>query len=125
MTVPSLGKFVDFESILIDELNVKKVVVGDEFELDLELPPELKREGLMREVVRTVQNARKSAGLNVDDRIKLGLTSDGKELSQAIEEYRDEIMRETLAVELTNGEFAYSEESKVGGESLKLSLEKA
>ncbi len=125
MTVPTLGKFVDFESILIDELNVKKVIVGDEFALDLELTPELKREGLMREVIRIVQNARKSAGLNVDDRIKLGLVAAGNELSMAIDAHRDEIMRETLAVELTEDEFTYSEESTVEGQSLKLSLEKA
>ena len=125
MTVPKLGEFVDFESILTEELNVKKVIVGDELTLDLELTLELKREGLMREVIRMVQNARKSAGLNVDDRIKLSLVAEADELKRAIDEHRDEIMRETLTVEISDVEYSHNEESKVGGEALKLSLEKA
>lgn len=125
MTVPKLGEFVDFESILTEEINVKKIIVGDELTLDLELTPELKREGLMREVIRTVQNARKSARLNVDDRIKLNFVTDNNDLKKAIEEYRDEIMRETLAIEFTDVEYSYVEESKIEGESLKLYLEKS
>jgi len=97
MTVPKLGEFVDFESILTEELNVKKVVVGDELTLDLELTPELKREGLMREVVRHIQAARKAAGLNVDDRIALNLSTNSDELKKAIEEYSETICEETLA----------------------------
>ncbi len=62
-----------------------------------ELTPELKREGLMREVVRYVQSARKSAGLNVDDRIVLHVTTDDEELAQAIAEHQAVITAETLA----------------------------
>lgn len=125
MTVPKLGEFVDFESILTEEINVKKIIVGNELMLELELTPELKREGLMREVIRTVQNARKSAGLSVDDRIKLNFVTDNNDLRKAIEEYREDIMRETLAIEFTDVEYPYVEESKIEGEILKLSLEKA
>jgi len=46
---------------------------GTTVALELELTPELKREGLAREVVRLVQDARKAAGLDVSDRIVLGL----------------------------------------------------
>jgi len=125
LTIPKLGEFVDFESILTEELNVKKVNVGEEFALDLELTPELKREGLMREVIRTVQNARKLAELNVDDRIKLSLVTDEGDLKRAIEEHREEIMRETLALEMSDKEYSHVAESKIEGENLKLSLEKA
>ena len=70
--------------------------------LELELTPELRREGLTRELVRVVQEARKAAGLDVSDRIVLGLNVDG-ELGVAVETFLDWIAAETLAVELVSG----------------------
>ncbi|HMR86283.1 MAG TPA: isoleucine--tRNA ligase [Candidatus Nanoperiomorbaceae bacterium] len=70
--------------------NVAIAIEGD-------ITPELKREGLMREVVRYVQNARKQAGLNVDDRIVLQLTTTDNELQQAIAEHQTVIKAECLA----------------------------
>lgn len=126
VTVPRLGEFVDFTDILTEELNVKAVKVGDEVALDLEVTPELRREGLIREVVRNVQSARKAAGLNVDDRIKLSLRSDDGELNQALREYETDIKTETLAVEL--GEVSdndFVSEVKVEGKALTIALSKA
>ena len=93
-----------------DELNVKsvKAVTGSELDVseasaqpsvvyDLNITPELKREGLMREIVRHVQSARKKAGLQVDDRIILQLTTNDDQLRQAINEHRATIAAETLA----------------------------
>ena len=51
----------------------------------------------MREVIRQVQNARKTTGLNVDDRIELVLSTKDTELEKAINEYKAEIAKETLA----------------------------
>lgn len=125
VTVPALGKFVDFEDILTEELNVKTVVQGAELALDLEITPDLKREGLMREVVRHVQNARKAAGLNVDDHIVLSLKTDNAELAEAVKEHEATVMGETLAHELTNGVYEYVTTVKVEGSELQVSLEKA
>lgn len=126
VTVPSLGKFVDFEDILTEELNVKKVIIGDELALDLTITPELKREGLMREVVRHIQSARKAAGLNVDDRILVGLSTDDSDLQQAISEYGDTISAEVLADTLDENIYdSYATTAKVEGEVLKISLQKA
>ena len=93
-----------------DELNVKsvEVVTGSELDVpeasaqpsvvyDLTITPELKREGLMREIVRHVQSARKKAGLQVDDRIILQLTTNDDQLRQAINEHCTAIAAETLA----------------------------
>jgi len=125
VTVPTLGRFVDFKDILTEELNVKEVKEGEELALELTLTPELKREGLMREVVRHVQNARKQAGLNVDDRIRLSLVTSESDLKKAIAEYEETITNETLAEGVAEAEYDYSADVKVEGMALKVSLQKA
>ena len=97
-------------------------------ELDTKLTPALKREGLMREVVRQVQSARKAAGLQVDDRIELVLVTDVKELKDAIKEHETTIMAETLATKLVTSsktEFKHKQETKVEGHVLEIGLQKA
>jgi isoleucyl-tRNA synthetase len=89
--------------IILEELNVKelKKSAGKErVALDTTITPALKREGMVREVVRNAQNARKQAGLNVDDRIELSLSTTDDELREAIAEHKDGIMAETLAISL-------------------------
>ena len=118
-----------------DELNVKSVeiVTDSESELaqpsvvyDLTITPELKREGLMREIVRHVQSARKQAGLQIDDRIVLSISSDDSEISQAVDVFADVIKSETLAVEL-NSAASESEkyDAKIEGKLVEISLKKA
>ena len=98
--------------------------VGLRIKLDIKLTPELKREGLVREVIRAVQNARKQAGLNVDDRIKLTLATDDHELSQAVQEHKDLIATETLAVELVPSmvDSDFDQTVKVEGRQLSIAL---
>lgn len=118
-----------------DELNVKSVEIVTDSEsdsaqpsvvYDLTITPELKREGLMREIVRHVQSARKQAGLQIDDRIILSISSDDSEISQAIDAFADVIKSETLAVEL-NSVVNESEkyDAKIEGKLVEISLKKA
>ena len=118
-----------------DELNVKSVEIVTESEsesaqpsvvYDLTITPELKREGLMREIVRHVQSARKQAGLQIDDRIVLSISSDDPEISQAVDAFADVIKSETLAVEL-NSAVNESEkcDAKIEGKLVEISLKKA
>ncbi len=124
VTVPELGQAFDFTPILLDELNVKEVKQGSDVAIDEQLTPELRREGMMREVIRYVQNARKNAGLNVDDRIELSLEATG-ELATAIAEHEEAIKTETLAVSLAEVADGHTETAKVEGMDLVISLKKA
>ncbi len=118
-----------------DELNVKSVeiVTGSESEsvqpsvvYDLTITPELKREGLMREIVRHVQSARKQAGLQIDDRIILSISSDDSEISQAVDVFADVIKSETLAVELNSAvDESEKYDAKIEGKLVEISLKKA
>ncbi len=118
-----------------DELNVKSVEIVTDSESEsaqpsvvyyLTITPELKREGLMREIVRHVQSARKQAGLQIDDRIVLSISSDDSEISQAVDAFADVIKAETLAVEL-NSVVNESEkyDVKIEGKLVEISLKKA
>jgi isoleucyl-tRNA synthetase len=64
--------------------------------LDTSLDDELRREGLARELVRAVQDARKQAGLEVSDRIELLVEGDER-VGAALDAHRDYVMSETLA----------------------------
>ncbi len=138
-----LGSY--YEKIMQEELNVKRVswvedlakyqvsgVVNEAeteawLELDKHLTPELEAEGLSREVIRVVQKARKDAGLSVDDRILLTLSTDDTKLNSAIDTWSDSIMAETLTTaSLTEDQPAeYTTTVKVAGSALKLELAKA
>ena len=94
--------------------------------VDTVLTPELVAEGLARGVVRRVQNLRKEAGFNLDDRIVTTYQTD-EELAAAIDAWRGFIAAETLGVELREGEpdaGATAGESRVEGHSLKLGVQK-
>lgn len=121
-----------YESIIAEEVNVKEVVnepAGEANEvsvtLDKTITPELRREGMAREVIRHVQSARKNAGLNVDDRIKLSLVIDDDELQKAIEEHTASIVAETLAVGITTDIYTHMGTGAVEGLPLTISLQKA
>ena len=126
-----------YNQIVKEELNVKEASIGEvltkgeegkvyETQLDLKLTPALKREGMMREVIRNVQNSRKQAGLDVDDRIKLSLSTTDEELRKAIEEHQQTIADETLATDVVF-DHTYEHETAcvVDGAPLTISLEKA
>lgn len=122
------------KDIVAEEVNVKEVEfivvpdmkAGAETRLDGEVTDELKREGMMREVIRFVQAARKKAGLNIDDRIDLVLATDNEELRVAVEEHRAAVQSETLAASLSpEGSKEHEESVTVDGAPLTIALSKS
>jgi isoleucyl-tRNA synthetase len=72
---------------------------GETVAIDIAISPELRREGIAREVIRLVQDARKNDGLDVSDRISLRWISADPEVSAALTEHAGLIAGEVLAVD--------------------------
>lgn len=95
--------------------------------LDTVITDELKNEGIAREVVRYVQEMRKEASYNVDDRIFVVIETEDRGVASAITSFADYIKRETLAVELQQGgNFEWDLEKSVNldGVSVRLAVRK-
>jgi len=95
--------------------------------LELEIPAELRREGVARDLIRAIQDLRKAAGLHVSDRIVVGVEARGP-VAGALEAHRDEIAAETLAVELVLGaipDASIREVTEIEGETATVSLKTA
>jgi isoleucyl-tRNA synthetase len=101
--------------------------------LDLAIDDDLRREGRSRDMVHAIQNSRKTAGLQVEDRIELALDGDFS-LLEAANAHREYVARETLAVRLlVGGEEAalaaaamdYSEQTDLDGLPLTITLTRA
>ena len=90
--------------------------------LNLELTDELRREGLAREAVHAIQAARKSAGLNVEDRIALTLGGDD-ELLDAIRAHEQYVSGETRATSLTYD--GGGDSTRIEGRELRIAVERA
>jgi isoleucyl-tRNA synthetase len=116
---------LDWSSILCEELNVKGAVLGsgNQIELDLNITEDLKLEGEMNEINRAIQDGRKKAGFNVEDRITLGYK--GKE--KVFEKFGDDIAKKVLATEVKNEDLAdadYRETVTIEGEEFSFSLKR-
>ena len=80
--------------LIKEEVNVKKVSFGNKLMLDTKITPELKEEGIVREIIRQIQQMRKDGGLN--PRQKIYLRYSGKEfISSIIEKWKEFIRQET------------------------------
>ena len=97
---------------------------GHAVALALELDDELRAEGLAREIVHAVQNARKSAGLDVSDRIEVELGGDA-ELLDAARAHEAYISGETLAESIGYDGGGKGEAASVGGLELRISVSRA
>lgn len=95
--------------------------------VDIALTPQLVQEGYARDVVRTVNNMRKDAGLEISDRIVLAYRAAG-EVAEAFQNFGDYIQQETLADRLEAGDLQpalHQQVVSIGDQDVSLSLRKA
>ena len=95
-------------------LNYKKVVINTE------LTQDLINEGIAREIVSKVQNLRKTSGFDIADRIEMTYNAD-TEVEEALEEYKDYVMDEVLAVSLKKSKTA-KEELKINEYTMNVTI---
>ena len=119
------------QEIVKEELNVKHINIAvipgkkNNAKIDTLITPELREEGMSRELVRCIQSARKQADFNVEDRISLFVESESPEILQVIQKYKDTIMSETLAEEF--GEVpadAFETTVKIDGLEIRIVISK-
>ncbi len=128
----------EMEDIVCEELNVKEVVdvekidgeqknIGEidgiKIELDIVVTDALKLEGQAREAIRYIQQLRKKADYNVDDRIAVGI--DG--MADVFTAHKDDIAHEVLAQTIVQGvveDHDITEECEIDGKKVTISLKK-
>ncbi|VVB74887.1 Isoleucine--tRNA ligase [uncultured archaeon] len=108
----------DYLDLIKDELNVKEVVVGKEVAeitsteyavvLDTKLTPDLLREGISREFIRKVNDARKEMKLTIKDKISVSVEVEDKNVKDSLTQFASEIKQSVQAVELKVGKVSAS-----------------
>ena len=118
----------DLIELIKDELNIKEVVfqAGDEdkVELDIVITPALEKEGLKREIVRTVNQIRKEQGLTIYDTIMVYWWTDEEKLEEVFAEYGADIKADTLAEEVTREQKNEAKEYTINNSIIYLLINK-
>jgi len=93
--------------------------------IDKRITPDLRNEGIARDIIRNVQKLRKDSGLQIEDRITLSLATASATLAEVVEQFGKTIRAETLAVELRTDPLdgpTGETEIKIDGEPLRIGL---
>jgi isoleucyl-tRNA synthetase len=125
----------ELQALIADELNVKEIRQGASTDsqtvkedghvriaLNTDLTPELKKEGLVREIVRAINQKRKEQKLTRDDRIVVGYKAEDSLLKEVFVDYEEDIKSAVLADRLE--EEGGGEQLKIDGNILELHIEK-
>jgi isoleucyl-tRNA synthetase len=109
--------------IVQDEINVKEVVVGEKLELDTDVTEELRREGIARDVIRAIQDARKTENLNPSDTIALVISAND-ETRKIIEDFAAMIKTPTGVSSIEYSDAAQTHRLALDSGELSLSVRK-
>lgn len=111
----------ELAEIVCDELNIKKLTFGSVEKLDTEITPELKLEGLARELIRQVNFLRKEKGLTIKDQVNVIYEGD---INEIIEKFGDEIKKATLTKEFKKGKIDKPKVVQLDDREIKLEIKK-
>lgn len=89
--------------------------------LDLNITSELEVEGIARDLVRLIQQARKDSGFDVSDRVKLEVIADDKLINLALKNFGDYIQDQTLSI-LTPGVRGKTTDGELNGVQVQICL---
>lgn len=136
--------YEDSKSIIAEELNVKEVLLEDfdkedkqlkkkedwgfKMALNIHITEELKKEGLVREIVRTINQIRKEQGMTIEDEVLVEYHTEDEILQTVFAEYAEEIKSSVLARELVKEKIVLEESDdklyKIDGVEVLLSVKK-
>ena len=114
--------------LIKDEVNVKEIIVDEnlktDIELNVEITPDLKEEGMARELVRQIQNMRKEAGLVPADIINVACRLADAGMYEFLKKWVDYIKKETRAktLESYNGGEKFDLEKEINLDSAKIKV---
>ncbi len=130
------------KELISEELNIKDVIAVNEFSgtegwvtqentakqikvaLDTNITEELKREGVIRELIRNIQATRKQKGLSIGEKVKVKIEIDDKELKEAINIHKNDILEGVGASELEISTEPLSDKIMIEGKEATISIEK-
>jgi isoleucyl-tRNA synthetase len=116
-------------NLIKEEVNVKEIVfdpkIKKEIELDTKITPELKEEGIIREVIRNIQEMRKMAGLKPKDKISVNYWAEEK-LNKILEKNKEKILAEARIKDfvLKEKEGIFQKEILIDQQKLRLAIKK-
>ena len=132
----------EFEKIISDELNIKKVSFEEDAEklkeqgwltrqsakveiaVNPEISEELKLEGILRELTRNINSIRKDLGLTINDRVNVFYSTDSSDIKNAVEKFKTALMKSVLANDISKKEMEDASEVKINDGSVKIKVEK-
>ena len=118
----------DMLDLIKEEVNVKKISFGVNLKLDTKISNDLKEEGVIREIIRNIQEMRKRANLKPQDEIQVRY-SGSEDLNRILSKNAKFILKEAKVKDLVVGErpkrvFAAERELKVDGQTLWMAIKK-
>ena len=114
----------DFQEILKEELNVLEIRLGKDIHLDTKITPALLEQGLVRDLIRLIQELRKKAGLIPADKADLAYEGDA-ELEKIIEKFKEKIEKNTSTqIKKGRSEVTVQGDYNLAGKALWLGLKK-